>query len=142
MDEMIGIIKIFAGNFAPRGWMLCQGQMLPIQQYTALFSILGTTYGGNGVTTFALPNLSGRVPVGVSQTEQLGETQGVENVSILQSNLPYGATKSTVVTDVEGGTKTDIITLGPGADVPMSVKNPSLVVNYIICVEGIYPTRD
>ena len=57
MDEMIGIIKIFAGNFAPRGWMFCQGQELPVQQYAALYSILGTTYGGNGQTTFALPDL-------------------------------------------------------------------------------------
>ena len=142
MDEMIGIIKIFAGNFAPRGWMFCHGQVLSIQQYTALFSILGTTYGGDGKITFALPNLGDRVPVGIGQTTALGEVQGVENVNILQANLPYGITKSTVVTDVEGGTKSDIITIGPGADVPISVKNPSLGVNYIICVEGIYPSRD
>lgn len=146
MDEMIGIIKIFAGTYAPRGWMFCQGQMLPIQQYQALYSILGTTYGGNGVTTFALPDLRGRMPIGAGQspisTTELGEEQGVENTTILPSNLPFGVTKSTVVTDVEGGTKSDVITLGPGADVPLSIKNPSLGVNYIICIDGIYPTRE
>ena len=145
MDEMIGIIKIFAGTYAPQGWMFCQGQELPIQQYAALYSILGTTYGGNGQTTFALPDLRGRMPIGAGQSPysltELGEKQGLESVNITQSNLPFGITKSSVVTDVEGGTKTDIITVGQGADVPVSVKNPSLGINYIICIEGIYPTR-
>jgi microcystin-dependent protein len=146
MDEMIGIIKIFAGTYAPQGWMFCQGQELPIQQYAALYSILGITYGGNGQTTFALPDLRGRMPIGTGQSPysftELGEKQGVESITLLQSNLPFGVTKSTVVTDVEGGTKSDIITVGAGADVPTSVKNPSLGVNYIICIEGIYPVRD
>jgi len=146
MDEMIGIIKIFAGTYAPQGWMFCQGQELPIQQYAALYSILGETYGGNGQTTFALPDLRGRMPIGAGQSPYsfitLGEKQGLENVNISQSNLPFGITKSSVVTDVEGGTKTDIITVGQGSDVPVSVKNPSLGVNYIICIEGIYPPRD
>jgi microcystin-dependent protein len=146
MDEMIGIIKIFAGTYAPQGWMFCQGQELPIQQYAALYSILGTTYGGNGQTTFCLPDLRGRMPIGAGQSPysltELGEKQGLESVNITQSNLPFGITKSTVVTDVEGGTKTDIITVGPGSDVPVSFKNPSLGVNYIICIEGLYPPRD
>ncbi|NQX40262.1 Microcystin-dependent protein [Pedobacter steynii] len=93
MEEYLGIVKIFAGNFAPRGWMLCQGQILAIAPNTALFSILGTTYGGNGQTTFALPNLCGRAPVGWGQgpglsNYVLGETTGTESTSILITNMP------------------------------------------------------
>ena len=85
------------------------------------------------------------MPIGAGQSPysfiNLGDKQGLENLNITQANLPFGITKSSVVTDVEGGTKTDIITVGQGADVPVSVKNPSLGINYIICIEGIYPTR-
>ena len=92
-DPFIGQISMFAGNFAPRGWALCNGQMLSIAQNTALFAILGTTYGGNGQTTFALPNLQGRVPVHAGQspgTSQytLGEVSGTENVTLTISELP------------------------------------------------------
>ena len=81
MEPFLGQIVMFAGNFAPRGWAMCQGQMLPISQYTALFSILGTTYGGDGRTTFALPDLRGRGPVGMGQgpglpQRELGEVIG------------------------------------------------------------------
>ena len=145
MDELIGTIKLFAGYFEPRGYMVCDGRLLPISQYAALYSILGTHYGGNGQTNFALPDLRGRMPIGAGQSPysfiNLGDKQGLENLNITQANLPFGITKSSVVTDVEGGTKTDIITVGPGSDVPVSFKNPSLGVNYIICIEGIYPTR-
>jgi microcystin-dependent protein len=89
----LGAIFIFAGNFAPRGYQLCQGQILPISQFAALFSILGTTYGGNGTTNFALPDLRGRVAVGQGNGPGLspvvlGEIAGSQNVSILISNLP------------------------------------------------------
>ena len=145
MEGTIGEIRMFAGNFAPSTWAFCQGQLISIASNTALFSILGTTYGGNGQTTFALPDLRGRMPIGAGQSPysfiNLGDKQGLENLNITQANLPFGITKSSVVTDVEGGTKTDIITVGQGADVPVSVKNPSLGINYIICIEGIYPTR-
>jgi microcystin-dependent protein len=81
MEEFIGVVKLFAGNFAPRGWILCNGQSLAIASNTALFSILGTTYGGNGQTTFALPDLRGRTAVGWGQGPGLsnyviGETVG------------------------------------------------------------------
>jgi microcystin-dependent protein len=84
---------MFAGNFAPRGYMLCQGQLLPISQYAALFSILGTTFGGNGTTNFALPDLQGRLPVGWGNGAGLtpvvlGQKAGVDNVTILTSNMP------------------------------------------------------
>ncbi|HCQ16454.1 MAG TPA: phage tail protein, partial [Cryomorphaceae bacterium] len=67
MDQMLGEVRIFAGNFAPRGWAFCAGQLLAISQNSALFSLLGTTYGGDGRTTFALPDLRGRAPIGVGQ---------------------------------------------------------------------------
>jgi microcystin-dependent protein len=93
MEPYLGEIKLFGGNFAPSGWALCNGQLLAISQYAALFSILGTTYGGNGVQTFGLPNLQGRTPIhwgtgpGLT-TRVLGEIDGTENVSLLISNMP------------------------------------------------------
>lgn len=90
---IMGCIYIFAGNFAPRGYMLCQGQTLPISQYAALFSILGTTYGGNGTSTFMLPDLRGRVALsegtgpGLSPVA-LGQNGGVESVTVQVANLP------------------------------------------------------
>jgi microcystin-dependent protein len=93
MDFYLGMIILFGGDFAINGWQLCQGQTLAIQQFTALFSILGTTYGGNGTTTFALPDLRGRVPIGQGtgpglSTYVLGESGGTETISVLNSNLP------------------------------------------------------
>jgi microcystin-dependent protein len=93
MEPYIGEIKMFAGNFAPAGWALCNGQLLAISQNTALFSILGTTYGGNGTTTFALPNLQGRLPMhwgtgtGLS-TRVIGQLAGEEQVTLLTSQMP------------------------------------------------------
>ena len=92
-NEYIGEIRIFAINFAPRGWMPCEGQLLPIPQNTALFALLGTTYGGNGRTNFALPNLQGRVALNPGQgpgltTRYLGEEGGSPAVTLLQSEIP------------------------------------------------------
>ena len=91
----LGEITLFAGNFAPRNWAFCDGQLLSISQNTALFSILGTTYGGNGQTTFALPDLRGRVPIHVGggtgpglSTYVLGQSGGSENVTLITSQLP------------------------------------------------------
>jgi len=93
MDEFIGIIKLFAGNFAPQGWAFCNGQLLQIQQYTAVFSILGTTYGGNGQTTFALPDLRSRVPLGQGQGNglpafTLGEIGGEVTHTLNTNEIP------------------------------------------------------
>ena len=90
---ILGTIFIFAGNFAPTGYQLCEGQLLAISQNAALFSILGTTYGGNGTTTFALPDLRGRAPIGqgtgpVFSPVIVGQPAGAQNVSILTSNMP------------------------------------------------------
>jgi microcystin-dependent protein len=92
-EPYIGEIRMFAGNFAPKGWAFCNGQLLSIAQNSALFSILGTTYGGNGQTTFGLPNLQGRVPMhwGTGQgltPRTLGETSGSENVTLLNNQMP------------------------------------------------------
>lgn len=92
-EPFIGEIRMFGGNFAPRGWAFCNGQLMSISQNSALFSILGTTYGGNGQTTFGLPNLQGRFPMhwgnGPGLTPRtLGETSGSESVTILSTQMP------------------------------------------------------
>jgi len=92
-DPFVAEIRIFAGNFAPRGWASCDGQLLPISQNTALFSLLGTFYGGDGKSTFALPNLAGSVPIGQGQgvglTDRfLGEPGGSPNVTLLSTEMP------------------------------------------------------
>src|SRR5262245_44407760 len=93
MDPFIGQLMLVPYNFAPRGWALCNGQILPIAQNTALFSLLGTTYGGNGQTTFALPDLRGRVPISSGQgpglsNYDLGEVGGVETVTLTTTQMP------------------------------------------------------
>lgn len=94
MDQYIGEIRMFGGNFPPQGWELCNGQLLPISQYDVLFSLLGTTYGGDGQTTFALPNLMGRLPLHRGRNPQTGTTYiqgqaaGTETVTLTTQNLP------------------------------------------------------
>jgi microcystin-dependent protein len=93
MDPFIGQIMLVGFNFAPRGWAFCDGQLFPIAQNSALFSLLGTTYGGNGTTHFALPDLRGRVPLGMGQgpgltNRTIGEMSGVETVALAQSQMP------------------------------------------------------
>jgi microcystin-dependent protein len=93
MDPFVAEIRIFPFNFAPKGWAFCDGQLLPISQNTALFSLLGTTYGGDGKSTFALPDLQGRLPMHPGQgpglsLHDLGEESGVESVTLLQSEMP------------------------------------------------------
>ena len=179
----MGVIKLFSGNFAPRSFMLCNGQLLQIRQYTALFSILGTTYGGDGITTFALPNLNGRVPIGQGQSPgtsyyMLGQASGNETTTLLTANMPphnhqaHLSVSSSDATEIKpianssiaapgtyagrefSGTfgfnnenpntvlnpqsvKTDIA----GSGAPINNMQPYLVQNYIICVQGIFPSR-
>lgn len=175
-EPYIGEIVMFAGNFAPRGWQLCQGQLLSIAQNSALFSILGTTYGGDGVTTFALPDLRSRVPVqqgqgpGLSQYV-LGEAAGTENVTLLTSqmpahtHLPLGfngtADQTTPGNNIPATTNnpTDRSDLpayvaasqanapmapvsSAGGSQPFSVLQPFLALNFIIAIEGIFPSRN
>lgn len=93
MDVFLGMIGLFGFNFAPKGWMSCNGQLLSIAQNSALFALLGTTYGGDGVTTFALPDLRGRVPNGQGQgpglsSYQMGQAAGTEHVTLIQTQMP------------------------------------------------------
>ncbi|MBB6733849.1 phage tail protein [Cohnella zeiphila] len=93
MDAFLGEIRIFAGNYPPRGWAFCDGRLLPLSQYTTLFSILGNQYGGDGRTTFALPNLSGSAPMGQGQGPGLspryvGEPEGMPTVALRESEMP------------------------------------------------------
>jgi microcystin-dependent protein len=118
----IGQVANFAGNFIPSGWALAAGQLLPIASNTALFSILGTTYGGNGTTTFALPDLQGRVVVGADATDPLGTQFGQDATTLTSAQLPGGG--------VAGSTS-------PGQ--PVNNDQPSLALNYIIATSGIFP---
>jgi microcystin-dependent protein len=131
-DEcMIGEIKMFAGNFAPRGWSFCEGELLPVRANMALFSVLGTTYGGDGRTNFALPDLRGRVSVhpgkgpGLSMSYRLGQKSGQEIIR--------GEAKAT-----SPGNSTIYALNMADAD----NRQPSLTINYIICIEGIFPSRN
>lgn len=178
MDEFMGIIKLFAGNFAPRGWMFCDGSIIRIQNNSALFSLLGTTYGGDGISTFALPNLIGRAPIGAGSGSgkqyQLGEMAGTAQNTITPQNLPSfisqlkvanaNANSSTpsagssiaitgtpngreftpVPSYVDGDPNTAINAKSvsfTGQNIPLNNMPPYLGLNYIICVEGIYPSR-
>lgn len=167
MDPFIGQIILFAGNFAPRGWALCQGQLLPIAQYNALFSILGTTYGGDGRTTFGLPDLRGRVPVGNGSgpglsTVSLGERMGREQVQLTAGNLPPAQVRIPSSEDDASGDEPDGLAMaisetplyGPasatgsmaagtiqGGSQAFNITPPSLGLNYIIAMVGTYPSR-
>jgi microcystin-dependent protein len=159
----IGEIRLFAGNFAPVGWLLCQGQLLPISQYDVLFNLIGTTYGGDGVETFALPNLASRIPYHQGSGYVLGQAGGVEQVTLTQQQLPIhthaananspNANQSAPAGNVWGaGTLTNYSTqpadtaMNPAALTPAGSSQPHdnmppfLCVNFIIATEGIYPS--
>jgi microcystin-dependent protein len=211
MDEYLGIIKLFAGNYAPQNYMFCAGQMLPVNDYKALFSVLGTFYGGDGVTNFKLPDLRSRVAIGVGQgaglsSYNLGRIGGNETIQLTQAQLPshsHGAvftptgggagnpitasvtvnagTAGTTTNDPTGAywgsgasigltqtrpyTNTKSVTMASdavqisitgggggitggnvavanaGAGMPFSSIPPYLALNYIICINGLYPPR-
>src|SRR5215210_6130067 len=120
-DPFVAEIRIFPFNFAPKGWAWCDGQLMPLSQNTALFSLLGTTYGGDGKSTFALPDLQGRAPMHPGQgpglsLHDLGETGGSETVTLLESEIP--AHSHTMKATVEDGTQG---TLTPGITLASSV---------------------
>jgi len=103
MDNYLGEVRIFAGNYAPEGWQFCNGQSLSVSEYQALYSLIGTTYGGDGVNTFALPDLRGRVPVGVGSgpgltPRVLGQSGGSEEVALVESQIPAHGHNLTVNT--------------------------------------------
>lgn len=160
---------MFGGNFAPRGWAFCDGQLLPISQYSALFSLLGTTYGGDGRTTFGLPDLRGRVAIhpgngpGLSSI-RLGEKGGTETNTLSTAQLPPHTHGVSVPSKEEGntdvpagnyvagagldsfGTITDssmktFQTLNAGGGQSINNIQPFQCVNYIIALQGIFPSR-
>lgn len=176
----LGEIRMVGFNFAPAGWQLCNGQTLPIQQYAALFSLLGTTYGGNGTSTFQLPNLQSRVPIhqgtgiGLS-TYVIGQASGTENVTLLYNNMPIHnhtigvstangsstAPSNNILAVTNGGndrapsagnldfvTTAANATMAPtavsqaGGSIPHTNIQPYLVVNFIIALTGIFPSRN
>ena len=177
-EPFLGQISMFGGNFAPRGWALCDGQLLAIAQNQALFSLLGTTYGGDGRTTFALPDLRGRVPMhpgnGPGLTPRsLGQKGGTESVTLTTQEMPShnhaasgtvqakngqpdesnpgGTVPASLSRGIEGYAETPNTTMKDGG-VNVTVGNnggsqahtnlqPFNCVNYIIALEGIYPSR-
>jgi len=161
----IGEIRMFAGNFAPLNWMLCQGQVLPISQYDVLYNLIGTTYGGNGQTTFALPNLQGRLPLHQTGNYPIGLIGGTEQVTLITQQLPVhshpmaasqnNATSSTVTGNVMGSVgATQIYREVPaasamanqacslvGGNQPHDNMQPYLCINFIIALFGVYPSQ-
>lgn len=176
----IGEIRLFAGNFQPRDWAFCNGQVLAIASNTALFALLGTTYGGNGQTTFSLPDLRGRVPLHQGQgaglsNYSIGQVAGAEQVTLTTDQMPahshvLNATTATgsattpgaavmLATPVEAGVKTSLYvvpgssavtqapmapqSIGPaGGNQPHDNMMPFQSLNYIIALEGIFPSRN
>lgn len=179
MEGTIGEIRIFAGNFAPLYWSFCNGSPLSISEYTALYALIGTTYGGDGVQTFNVPDLRSRIPVGTGQGPGLpqmilGHVGGAETAVMSSNQMPAhthmgtgtvsipaysqadstgsptnaelaGLTGaySTETADTNLKTETSTVNLATaGQGMPFSIIQPYTSVNYIICVEGIFPTRN
>lgn len=181
MDPFLAEIVMFGGNFAPRGWAKCEGQLLPISQYSALFSLLGTMYGGDGRTTFGLPDLRGRTPIGVGNGPGLsnyrqGPGGGHEQVYLNLTNLPShthtatgtimgsftppsgGANSGTPAGNNFSSSASNIyssnaanvdmaaggvsVTIGnTGGNIPFSVVQPWCAVQFIIALQGVFPSR-
>ena len=168
MDPFLGQIIMFGGSFAPQGWAFCEGQLLPINQNTALFSLLGTIYGGDGITTFALPDLRGRVPIGQGNgpglaPRQWGEQSGTEQNTLNTTQLPehnhalaakeegnaadpngnfIAGTGSNVFGTASDSTMDNTSISNVGGGQPVNNMQPFLCVNFIIALEGVYPPRN
>ncbi len=164
-DPYVGEIRMFGGNFAPVGWALCQGQLQSISDNPALFQLLGTTYGGDGVQTFALPNLQGRVPVHAGPSFIQGQLAGSESVTLTTNTIPShnhapaantspsGSDPTNAVLAASGGGKTFYTQGQPGSLMNASMVKftggtqphdnmvPFLCVNFIIALVGVFPTQ-
>jgi microcystin-dependent protein len=197
-EPFMGTVMIWAPNFAPRGWAFCQGQIIAISTNSALFSLLGVVYGGNGQTTFGLPNLAGRVPVGQGQSPgtssyTLGQTAGTENVTLTTAQMPlhnhgavftptggtlsaattagatgasmtpsngamlgvaedtlqgytvplYVPSTTTPTAQLGGVNASGTVAVAPnGSSLPFPVMQPYQVLNYVIALEGVFPSRN
>jgi microcystin-dependent protein len=163
----VGEIRLFGGSFAPAGWMLCQGQLLPISENEVLFQLIGTTYGGDGQSTFGLPDLQGRVPLHQGAGHVIGEKAGVETVTLNTSQIPIhthpllasgnpaagNAPGNQVLAVTQAATITPYGTDGPfvaldassvapiGGSQPHENMQPYLCVNFIISLFGIFPSQ-
>jgi microcystin-dependent protein len=163
----VGEIRMFAGNFAPAGWMFCEGQLLPISEYETLFNLIGTTYGGDGQSTFALPDLRGRLPLHFGNGFTLAETGGVEEITLTVAQVPAhthaflcstNTGTGTAITAAVPSSSTDANALPYGTDAPRTSLSPSsvslvggsqphnnfqpyLCVDFIISLFGIFPSQ-
>lgn len=161
----LGEIKIIAWNYAPKGWAFCNGQFLPINQNQPLFSLLGTMYGGNGQTTFALPDFRGKVPMHVGGGHTQGEAAGQAAHTVTQSEMPQHihflqvTNNSATATAPDGtvvicaapsnayGAAANLVAMAPtvgntGGSQPHENRQPFLVLNFIIALQGIFPSRN
>lgn len=172
MEGTMATIMLFAADFAPKYWAYCNGQLLSIAQNSALFSLLGTTYGGNGTTNFALPNFQSRTAVGTGQgpglsNVVLGEMAGLQNITLNVTNLPQhihpvaaslACTSAAPNTDESSGAilaGANIYAGSPnghlagvtiqcgiaGQNQPVNIQQPYLGLNFVICTQGIFPSR-
>jgi microcystin-dependent protein len=170
MDPFVAEIRIFPFNFAPKGWAFCDGQIMPLSQNTALFSLLGTTYGGDGKSNFALPNMQGNAPMHPGQgnglsLHDLGETGGSGTVTLLQSEIPAHNHALLARTDLgdepnpaqnslarsashfQTNTTQNIVAMADtaigfaGMDQPHNNLMPYLTLNFCIALQGVYPPR-
>ncbi|HEY6879150.1 MAG TPA: tail fiber protein [Polyangiales bacterium] len=172
-DAYIGEIRLFAGNYAPQGWLFCNGQTLNISGNEALFSLIGTTYGGDGRTTFQLPNLQGVLALGRGQgpglsNYQLGQTVGSYSVQLTQANVPghthsvataveaqqvapanlayapcsWNAYVTTSAAGFAAQAMDPSVVSSAGSNQPHENRMPALVISYIICTNGIFPSSN
>jgi microcystin-dependent protein len=167
-EPFLSEIRVFSFNFAPKGWATCDGQALPINQNQSLYSLLGTTYGGNGTTTFCLPDLRGRTPLHFGPEFVIGESGGSESVTLVVSEMPYhshslmaAASTPTANTpadnllttlpvdkadfaspSVANGYLNPAAIAATGGSVPHNNMQPSLVLNFSIALVGVFPSRN
>lgn len=170
-DQFVGEIRLFGGNYAPQGWAMCNGQLLPINGNEVLFALIGTTYGGDGQTTFALPDLRGRIPVHTGKNPStgtnfpLGQLAGVEEVTLVEAQLPTHthavnanqalgtqtsptnavwatSTVSQYANTAPNGVMSNATIDVVGGNSPHDNMMPFLVMTYIIALEGVYPSQN
>jgi microcystin-dependent protein len=164
-SPFIGEIRMFGGNFAPVGWAFCNGALIPISENDALFNLIGTTYGGDGQETFALPNLQSRVPVHVGPGFALGESGGTESVTLTVSQIPAhshvpqcfaaagnqnkpdggvwaSSSPATYYASAAPSVTMDPAAIGPsGGSQPHDNMVPFLVINFILSLFGVFPSQ-
>jgi microcystin-dependent protein len=164
-QPFVGEIRMFAGNFAPAGWMFCEGQLLPISEFETLFNLIGTTYGGDGQSTFALPDLRGRLPIHMGGGFTLAENGGVEQVTLTTQQIPTHSHSLNATTNIAnqnsasgallaqptvmipyfGATGTQTLAANSigsvGGSQPHSNFQPYLCIDFIISLFGVFPSQ-